>query len=292
MIRREHPMDIPRRSVLQMSGLALAGAAVKPGAASHSRIAFGVNRNYYESFTAAVPGARAVRIYYDVENAFPEQWPNRLPGAWATLSIRPHPRDLLTGTLDSQIRNLLDSAPAHSELSIWHEAGPGNPLGYPNYINADSIYHMHAHMQHLCSGTNVRYGSIICGPANQRQAWLGRNLDWYGVDQYDNPRFHNPDGTLNQATLYQRMDANLATWRKVAGTQHPAIRLCETNSPLDSHRAHWFSLMAAWMARNNGRRILTYWNPVHGQANGGLSGPWPPSHEVVSHLDYLVKIYS
>ncbi len=291
MTRHEHAMDMTRRSALQVSGLALAGTTVAAETASRARIAFGVNRHYYPAFTAAVPGTRAVRIYYDAQNVFPEHWPDRLPGAWTTLSIRPHPHDLLTGKLNSQIRNLLESAPAHSDLSIWHEAGPGNPLAYPEYINADNMHHMHAHMQHLCRGTKVRYGSIICGPANQCQAWLGRSLDWYGVDLYDNWRYHNPDGTLNQAKLYHRMDANLATWRKVAGTRHPSIRLCETNSPLDWHRRHWFSLMAAWMARHNGHRILTYWNSAAGKARGGLSGPWPPSHRVVSHLYYLVNTY-
>jgi hypothetical protein len=292
MIRRQHAMDSTRRSVLQLSGLALMAAALTPGATTRPRIAFGVNRRYYGAFTASVPGTRSVRIYYGAENVFPEHWPDRLPGAWATLSIRPHPRHLLTGKLDSKITDLLDSAPPHAELSIWHEAGPGNPLGYPDYINADTMYHMHAHMQHLCSGTKVRYGSIICGPANQRQAWLGRHLDWYGVDLYDNRRYHDPDGTLNPAKLYRRMDANLATWREVAGTQHPSIRLCETNSPHDSHRRHWFSLIAAWMARHNGHRILTYWNPRKGKHAGGLSGPWPPSHQVVSHLHHLVTTYS
>ncbi|HEX9034383.1 MAG TPA: hypothetical protein VF834_21265 [Streptosporangiaceae bacterium] len=290
-IRRRPVTDISRRSALHIGGVALAGMAIRQASAAHPRIVFGVNRNYYEEFTTAVPGARAVRIYYSVENVFPAQWPNRLPGAWVTLSIRPHPGDLLRGRLDSQIRELVDSAPPCSELSIWHEAGPGNPLRYPAYINADSMYHMHAHMQHLCRGTNVRYGSIISGPANQCQAWLGRNLDWYGTDQYDNPRFHNADGTLSQAKLYQRMDANLATWRKVAGTPHPAIRICETNSPSDSHRAHWFSLLAAWMAHNNGHRILTYWNPEHGSAAGGLSGAWPPSRRVVSQLAALARTY-
>ncbi len=111
MIRCEQTMDISRRSVLQVSGLALAGATVTPETASHARIAFGVNRHYYDAFTSAVPGTRTVRIYYDGENVFPEHWPDRLPGAWTTLSIRPHPRDLLKGRLDNQIRHLLHSAP-------------------------------------------------------------------------------------------------------------------------------------------------------------------------------------
>ena len=89
---------------------------------------FGVNRDYYDAFSAAVPGARAVRIYYDALNVFPAQWPDRLPGAWVTLSIRPHPRDLLRGRLDSRLEDLVATAPARSELTIWHAAGPGNPL--------------------------------------------------------------------------------------------------------------------------------------------------------------------
>ena len=33
------------------------------------------------ALSAAGPGARAVRIYYDALNVFPAQWPDRLPGA-------------------------------------------------------------------------------------------------------------------------------------------------------------------------------------------------------------------
>src|ERR1022692_2044939 len=93
VIRPDQQTDVTRRSALQLSGIAIAAAALAPGTGSHAAIAFGVNRNYYESFTAAVHGTRAVRIYYDPENVFPATWPNRLPGAWATLSIRPHPVD-------------------------------------------------------------------------------------------------------------------------------------------------------------------------------------------------------
>src|SRR6266567_7874869 len=93
MIRPDQHTDISRRSVLQLSGITIAGVAAAPATTARTRapITFGVYRNYYQSFTAAVHGARGVRIYYDSENVFPATWPNHLPGAWATARLSAAP---------------------------------------------------------------------------------------------------------------------------------------------------------------------------------------------------------
>src|SRR5258706_14608038 len=91
---------------------------------ARSTFPFKPNRNVYLHFNAAIPLAKAVRVYYDGENQFPVAWPNRLPGAWMTLSLRPNPHDLLSGRLDDQLHAIIPSAPAHSELAFWHENIP------------------------------------------------------------------------------------------------------------------------------------------------------------------------
>lgn len=148
---------LDRREFLKVGALA-AGAGRLDSRNAGGPIAYGVNQNYYEQFTSAVPGTRAVRTYSDHIDVFPDQWPSAPPGAWTTLSIRPVPARLLSGKLDRQLRELLHSAPPHAELTCWHEAGPGNPLDYPHYITADTMFRVHEYMMHLCQGTNMRYG--------------------------------------------------------------------------------------------------------------------------------------
>jgi hypothetical protein len=137
----------------------------------------------------------------------------------------------------------------------------------------------------------VKFGVITVGPANQQLGWLASGLDWYGDDMYDFPALRNPDGTFSQAKIIARLNANLHAWREASGKHSPAIRICETNSPLDSHRGRFFTTIAQWMARHNGNRVLTYWNPNGSAAHGGSSGAWPPSAAVVRQLRTLSKQY-
>jgi hypothetical protein len=300
--------DISRRSFLGVSGAAALGTA---GLSSVSlpdpRLPIGSNHNCFPDVIRRVPGACAVRIYYGKYGTVPSVWPDRLPGPHSllggpvipprtqtVLSIRPYPDKLLAGQYDSQIRDMVRSAPPRSRLSTWHEAGPGNPMGYPSFINAGSMHRVHAHMQALCRGSNVRYGSIVCGPANQLTEWLGNRLDWYGLDWFLFGRYRNPDGSMQTAKFESRMRHNLETWREVAGQDNPSIVICETNSPFDSSRSTVFTSMAGWLAKHGGPEpaMLTYWNPKHDAAHGGLSGPWPPSPAVVRQLRYLVGKYT
>src|ERR1022692_1012661 len=279
-----------RREAISAGGLAIAGTVGLASTPPASQIIFGANRGNYPKVNAAIPLAMGLRIYYDSE--LPTAWPNPLPGARITLSLQPDPDDLLSGKLDGQLKAIIDSAPAYAELAFWHENITGNPLGYPSKVNnARTAIGMQNYGQSLCRGTQVRFGVITCGPAIQQLDWMAPGLDWYGDDLYDFPRLRNPDGTLSRAKIFARLDSNLDAWRVMSGKRWPAIRICETNSPFDSHRTNWFTWVAQWMARNNGHRILTYWNPDEGIAQHGLSGPWPPSKTVVSRLHLLSEAY-
>jgi len=285
-----------RRSVLQVSGIALAGALARPGPKgtppSPPRLAFGANHGVYEKFRAAIPVGRAVRIYYDEENVFPQAWPAGLPGAWPTLSIRPNPDDLLSGRLDDELKGLISTAPHHADLTFWHENTSGNPLGYPSYVNNPrAAVRMQAYGHRLCRGSRVAFGVITCGPAGQQLDWMAPGLDWWGDDLYAFRRLLNRDGTLSQAKIFERLDQNQAAWRRMSGRRWPAIRICESNSPLDWQRRHWFTWLTQWMTANNGHRIITYWNADHGVRQGGLSGPWPPSEPVIENLRRLAEKY-
>ncbi len=282
---------LSRRDAISAGGLAVA-ATVGPGSAPGNRIIFGANLGAYPKLNAAVPRAIGLRMYFGVENQFPTAWPDPYPGAWITLSLRPNPGDLLSGKLDDQLKAVINSAPAHSELTFWHENTTGNPLGYPSYVNnARAAIRMQLYGHGLCRGTHVRFGVITCGPAIQQIDWLAPGLDWYGDDLYEFPRLRSPDAAMRRAKVIYRLNSNLDAWRRRSGRRWPAIRICETNSPFDSHRETWLTWVARWMAGHNGRRILTYWNPDAGVAQGGLSGPWPPSESVVRRLRRLSEEY-
>ena len=280
-----------RREAMSAGGLATAGAAGL-GSAPRQRIIFGAILAVYPKLHAAVPRAKGLRMYFDGENEFPPAWPDPYPGAWITLSLRPNPDDLFAGKLDDQLTAIIHSAPAHSELTFWHENTTGNPLRYPEYVNnARAAVRMQHHGHRLCRGTQVRFGVITCGPAIQQIDWLASGLDWYGDDLYEFPRLRGPDDTMSRARLLARLESNLDAWRRKSGRRWPAIRICETNSPFDAHRTDWFTWIARWLAGHNGRRMLTYWNPHAGAAQGGLSGPWPPSPAVISRLRWLSEVY-
>jgi hypothetical protein len=285
---------------------ALAAALVAGGAASLARpgiarassaapapgIVFGADRSGYAGFNAASSLAVGLRWYFNIENKFPPLWPEIFPETQMTLSLRPNPADLLAGRLDNQLRAIVQSAPPNSELTFWHENTTGNPLRYPRYVNnARTSVAMQQYGQQLCAGTGVLFGVITVGPVVLQRDWIARGLDWYGDDLYEFPRLRNPDNTFSEAKVVARLYQNLSAWQQASGQQTPAIRICETNSPYDSHRSEFFTTIARWLAGHNGHRMLTYWNPSSSLAEGGLSGPWPPSQPVISRLSSLSRQY-
>jgi hypothetical protein len=237
-------------------------------------ILFGANSRAFDVMYEAGIDVRTFRAYRDQYNFIPTVWPTKpaVPEARVTLSIRPIPDDLVAGRLDERLSAFIAAAPPGAKLSAWHEAS--NLPGYPDFVNADSMSAVHGYMQNLCRGSNVRYGSIICAVPSATKAWMGANLDWYGLDVYDfgEGQFRgSPDDRISRTKLFARLDDMLDTCRELAGVQSPEIDICETNSPRRGHRQEWFALLAEWLDGNGGGRLQTFWNP-----SGPLSGPWLP----------------
>jgi hypothetical protein len=280
---------MPLAAVAMTATLAVSAAPGTAGAASiGGRVTIGVNRNFWSQFKRAIPRAQDVRVYYDTENVFPATWPTGATGAWVTLSLRPNPRDLLSGKLDARLKALFASAPAHAEVTFWHENGPGNPLKYPPSVNnARTNVAMLRYGEKLVRGTKVKFGEIICAPANQLQSWIAPKLDWYGIDLFANPNFENPDKTLSKAKIWSRMAHNEAVFRAKTGKRWPPVRFDESNAHRDSHRKNWFTYLAEWLHGHGGGRLITRW--VDGPSK--LVGPWPPSLAVIKALRSLSVKY-
>jgi hypothetical protein len=250
---------------------------------------FGCNSKTFDTMNEAGINVHSFRAYRDQFNFVPTVWPSKesVPDARVTLSIRPVPDDLLAGRLDDQLRAFIASAPPGVKLSAWHEAS--NLPGYHgvDFVNAENMSAVHAYMQELCTGSNVRYGSIICAVPSQTKAWMGTKLDWYGLDIYDfgEGQFRGWTGGISDKKLFARLDDMLETCRELSDGGAPEIDICETNSPRPGHRAEWFALMAEWLAANGGRCMQLFWNP-----SGSLSGPWLPDDEPT--IDRLRSISS
>jgi hypothetical protein len=278
---------ITARWLAVLAAVAVVGtpAAVLAGATG-AKVTIGVNRNYWTRFKAAIPHAQDVRIYYDDENVFPATWPTGAQGAWVTLSLRPNPADLLSGKLSARLKALFASAPAHSEVTFWHENGPANPLKYPRSVNsAQTNVAMLKYGEKLVKGTKVKFGQIICAPANQLKKWIAPRLDWYGIDIFANPNFENPDKTLSKAKLFARLNHNEVVFRAKAGRRWPAVRFDESNARRDWHRKNWFTYLAEWLHGHGGGRLLTRWT----SAPSKLAGQWPPSQPVIRQLRLLAS---
>jgi hypothetical protein len=182
---------------------------------------------------------------------------------------------------------MIASAPAHSQLTFYHENEPGNPLRYPRSIcNATTAVAIQRHGHRLCAGSKVKFGVLICAPAGQIAHWMAPKLDWYGYDRYLVRRYLNTDGTLNVAKLYGQMNSDYDVFRHLSGLRWPQTGFPETNAPRDSNRAHWFTALAEWGADHNCRRIISRWG-----GGQGLSGPWPPSRAVIRRLPYPPEAY-
>lgn len=314
----EHESESTRefsRRVLLRNGVVVGAAAA--GALSFAdavqaaptlagtKIAYGAMHSIYPHWVANAPSPdhkNSERRYFEAVNSIPKDWKAAACHShYVTMSIRPNPDDLLHNrripdngsgftTLDGQITHLLRTCPDHAELTCWHEAQGDNPLRYPRYITAANMRAVHAHVHKLCAktpdanGGRVKYGCILTGPVGTNAHWLGRGLDWYGIDIYDGPKFQHPDGQLNRSAILGRMTHNLDAWRAAAGKHAVSVRITETNSAHDNHRKNWMLFLSEWMAAHNGYRIVTFWD-------GTLSGPWPPSRTVRNYYRTLQHHY-
>lgn len=250
----------------------------------------GSNSKVFDEMHDAGIDVRSFRAYRDQYNFIPTVWPAKdsTPQARVTLSIRPVPDDLLAGRLDEKLSALIASAPPGVKLSAWHEAS--NLPGYPDYLSPETVSCVHEHMQDLCKGSNVRYGSIICAVPSQVRSWMGVHLDWYGLDIYDfnEGQFRSWwTGKISKSRLFARLDDMLQTCRELTSSESPQIDICETNSPRPQHRADWFGMLAEWLADHGGQCLETFWKP-----DGPLSGPWlPEDRKTISALSSIAESY-
>jgi len=309
--------EIGRRRLLK-AAVAGAGATVAGVAASapvrsaqaavvvqRKRILYGAMHSIYPSWVtnAPSPGQKnSERRFFDAVNLIPKDWTTAACNSnYVTISIRPNPDDLLTGntipdngsgftTLDGQITHFLGTCPTGVELTCWHEAQNGNPRHYPANITIANIQAIHDHVQKICSSTptadggRVGYGCILTGPVGTNAEWLGRGLDWYGIDIYDGPHFQYPNGNLNRDAITGRMHRNVYSWLAAAGRPTVTFRITETNSANNNHRKNWMLWLSQWMAENHGKRMITFWG-------GPASGTWPPSQAVLDYYRTLQDLY-
>jgi hypothetical protein len=275
--------------VASLSGADTAQAA--PAAAAQTTIAYGAMHSIYPAWVANAPspdGKNCERRYF---KSIPKDWKTAACHSdYVTISFDPDPAVLLAGKLDSRIKDFLATCPNNVELTCWHEAERGNPLHYPANITNVTVPEIHAHMQNLCTNTpdaaggRVKYGCILVGPVKTNADWLGKDLDWYGIDIYDGPNFrYKNNGDLNRSAIVGRMNENLEYWQIAKGSgKTVSVRITETNSHEDPHRKNWMLWLSEWMAAHNGSRMSTFWG-------GPDSGTWPPSKTVLEYYRTLQK---
>jgi hypothetical protein len=225
----------------------------------------GCNSGTYEQMHTAIPKAIGRRVYYDDVNGWPPNWPH-VADSSAVMSIRPDPTQLLAGTLDTSIRNFAMTAPANSDLTTWHEAG--NLNYYPPSLTPRVMTLVHLYMQNLIEGTPCSYGVIMCMPPSQMPPWMPGGLDWYGLDIYEWPEFHDHNShSLDVDALQTRLDE----WKVVVQSQtkreSPHLNVCETNAFFSYNRPAWFECIGRWLNQNGGRRMLAFYSKETGHWN-------------------------
>ncbi len=222
----------------------------------------GSNAKDFAAFRAAIPAATGRRVFYPQPNIWPRKWPV-VDASTAVLSIRPVPADLLAGKLDDSIRSLCESAPGDADLNAWHEAGNLAEYAPLGFVTAQTMTAVHQYMQKLVQGTPVSYGAVLCMPPTSMSPWMPGGLDWYGLDIYDWPQFHFPNGGALDISgrLTERLNSWLTVVRAQTGLRYPKLNICETNSAQPSSRAKWFTALGQWLNANGGHRMLTFWLP-------------------------------
>lgn len=319
-----------RRTFLKGAGVVGTAALAAPllartSALASTAIIYGANHDYFNDWVGNAPspdGKNSERRYFDAIVPYDDAAgdksgkPSPLVKDWASMgchtnyaivSLRVNPVYALQSpqvqipdngsgftTLDGQLKHLMSTMPAHAVLTNWQEAGPGNPLHFPGYVNASNTSRLHNHMQSLvnsvqANGGHVDYGQIVLADPTHSgfTSWLGHNLDTYMVDIYDfnTGTYRNSNGTLSQSKINKRMGNYKSAFASVTSAT-PLIHITETNSPMDSHRKNWFLFLTEWMSANNGYRVVSHWDPT-----GPDSGPWPPSRTVLDYFQTLQKKY-
>jgi hypothetical protein len=259
-------------------------------------VLLGCNASVFGEVRQVVPGNKTCRSFRDKVNHIPAKWPGIDGEDYTVVSLRPDPRDLLSGSLDDQIRALLATAPSGSQLTVWHEAG--NLYKHNGNITPAAIRQSHVKMWNLCqqAGSGVGYGCIIYGTIADMGKWIptaNHPLDWYGIDIYDNLNSNNGGSfrTADGSVSFDKIKAYLDEYRALAqgrtGLRYPKINVCEMNSPRVPCRPDFFKKVARWMSGNGGRRLCTFF-----KCGGNSGGCWLPDDQpTIDALNDIVSTY-
>jgi len=281
---------LTRRHALSAGAVLLAGSAHHQSPTRQGKVNFGSNRLEWANFKRAVPLAEVARIYHHGLNRFPDSWPTT-EGKRQILSFEPHPGDLLAGKFDIRLLGMARNAPEGAVLVPWYEAGPADPRNYNRYgsfVTARNVQACQRYLHRLLGRTNVRVGSIICGPAIQLHAWIAPGLPRY-YDDIDGDWFLS-GGTFEVARFERRQLENLSVWRRKSGLKWPRIGVAETNCGHRRKQAEWFSLLADYLGNHGGGDVCTFWAESRAR-QGSAASPWPPRPEVIARLRYLSLLY-
>jgi len=257
---------------------------LRPPRRQRGIVRFGANSEEWRNFSRAVTKAGIVRDYWHGTDHIEPLWPQFRGRPRVLLSFEPHPEHLRSGLLDARILQLAETAPRGSMLTPWYEAGPNNCRGYPKFVTGTAVRECQWYLHRLLRHTNVRVGSVICGPADQLTGWMARGLDFYGDDTFGD--WFTAGGVLEVTRFEVRQISNLATWRHLAGRPWPAVLIPETSS---SH-PEWYSLLASWWARRGGAGICTFWSGPRG-CQGSEAKRWPPPRAVITEIRRLSALY-
>src|SRR5258708_39156482 len=107
---------------------------------------------------------------------------------------------------------------------------------------------VHQYMQKLVQGTPVSYGAVLCMPPTSMSPWMPGGLDWYGLDIYDWPQFHFPNGGALDISggLTERVNSWPPGRRAPTGVRDPEVNHCEAHPAHPASPATRFTAPRPW----------------------------------------------
>jgi len=212
----------------------------------------------WQAVSAATGGLAGFRGYDTPAQGLPASWPgpgaSPVPGAASlqVISIRPNIDDVLSGSLDHELRAFAGRIPAGDMVTCWHEG----EATHHNFTTAQ-ILGLHAHCYPIfkAASPHCRYGQIVtCHTATPASGhyplgqWMAPGLDFYGLDGYQATRSHTA-ATVFGAAAHQIQGA--------LGTVRLAVTEC--NSAILASRTQWFKDTWSWARKNDCLTYFTYW---------------------------------
>jgi hypothetical protein len=231
------------------------------GPAASGRPRCGVNKGtggMWQAVSAATGGLVGYRGYDTPGQGTPASWPG--PGASPVpsaaslqlISIKPDMDDVLSGSLDHELRAFARRVPAGDMVTCWHEGETA-----ANNFTTAQILDLHAHCYPIfkAASPDCLYGQIAtCYTATRASGhyplgqWMAPGLDFYGLDGYQANRTHTAATVFGAAA-----DQVQGALGKVP------LAVTECNSAVRAGRPQWFKDTWAWARANSCLTYFTYW---------------------------------